>query len=130
MAARAMPAVSGTWVMSWPVPDPRISVADMLGEATADLRAVLAREGLWPAGHLAWSLGTDRRQLQLAARIDVTSRRPEEPAPPRERCGSHAGYQAHRRAGEAICPACSAGEREYRRVLRERAARRAEEGAA
>lgn len=38
------------------------------------------------------------------------------------RCGDHAGYVRHIRAGEDACPACRAGHaaymREYRRVRR------------
>ena len=33
-------------------------------------------------------------------------------------CGSQAGYQAHRKAGEAVCDACARAHREYMRNYR------------
>lgn len=64
--------MNGEWVMSWPISDPRtLTVADMLGHATADLGRVLDEERLEQTGSVVWQVAVVRGRLTLTAKLPV-----------------------------------------------------------
>jgi len=49
-------ARAGTWRMSWPITDPVVGLATLMGQAQHDLAAALAVEDLQPAGRATWTI--------------------------------------------------------------------------
>lgn len=105
--------------MEWPILDPRIPLADIIGGAWFEVSEELRTLGkMGQAGDPEWVIRRSKRGLTLTCTVPLDS-------PPRVNAAEHgtrSGFQKHKREGSVACVDCTLAEREYQRG-RKRAAR-------